>query len=500
MKHKTLWQVFTPSWIVEEILNLVWFVSWNILDKKIIDPACWDWAFLKTIIIRIIDECLNINLGKNQILDKLENFVYGIEIDKIEYNNCISNLNQIVDEKLWITNNINWKIYNDNTLQKHKDFVNYFDFVVGNPPYIRIHNLDNETREILKKYFMFSQWNIDIYVSFFEIGFKIMKENWILGFITPNSYLHNSSYKTFRKYLKQKQAIKYLIDFKANKIFDNFSTYTAISIIKFAVNESEWFEYKELVDGNIKKINYIKYKDLEDKDWSFANIEEMNFLKSLHNSKNAKVFDFFDVQYGFATLRDNIYIWNIEQEKDNLVLFNNERIEKEILYKVVKWSTYKWNLQDHKYIIFPYKKYKNRYNVIQENELQENYPKTYNYLLKNKEELLKRDIDKWSLRYEFGRSQWVQTIHNPKIVVNPLIKDSINFYELDEKTLVYSGIFIIPKKNNSNRNIIKNILNSNDFLKYIKITWKDFSGGYKSITSSQIKNFPTNEIIQKFYK
>jgi len=51
--------VFTPEWIVEEILNSVNFKNTNMLNKKIIDPACGDGAFLKVIVKRIIDFCIN---------------------------------------------------------------------------------------------------------------------------------------------------------------------------------------------------------------------------------------------------------------------------------------------------------------------------------------------------------------------------------------------------------------------------------------------------------
>jgi len=220
----------------------------------------------------------------------------------------------------------------------------------------------------------------------------------------------------------------------------------------------------------------------------------MIFLKKLYSNTNKKVSDFFDVQYGFATLRDNIYIGEIRGEKNGLVLFNDYWIEKDILHKIIKGSTYKGDSKDFKYIIFPYKIENFRYTIINEDDLAKNYPNAYKYLLDNKEELLRRDIDKRFLWYEFGRSQGIQTMHNKKIVIGTLIKDIIKYYEIDEDIFVYSGIFITRKSNKINWDIIKSILSSDNFLRYIKITGKDFSGGYKSITTNQIKNFPTNEI------
>ena len=51
------------------------------------------------------------------------------------------------------------------------------------------------------------------------MGFKMLNKNGFLGYITPNSYLHNASYNLFRAYLKHEKVVKTLIDFKANKVF-----------------------------------------------------------------------------------------------------------------------------------------------------------------------------------------------------------------------------------------------------------------------------------------
>lgn len=493
-KHKSLGQVFTPEWIVKEILDSSGFTKESLINKRIIDPACGDGAFLKIIVERIINSLLNKNVPKNKIKDYLENYVYGIEIDETEFNNCLLNLNKMIKEKLDNSIIINWKIFKDNTLTRYKEFVGFFDFVVGNPPYIRIHNLDKDTRELLKKEFMFIDGTIDIYLSFFELGFKLLNEKGVLGYISPNSYLHNSSYIGFREYLKEKRAIKRLTDFKANKVFKGFSTYTAITIINF-FEKKDYFIYQELKDGKIQEVNKINYDTLGIKDFSFSGKEEMNFLDKIYSNTNKKVSDFYDVQYGFATLRDKIFVGNVTDKKEDLVLFNDFWIENKILYKIIKGSTYKGKETEIKFVLFPYKKQDKRFIPIPEEELKKDYPNTYKYLLKNKEELLKRDIDKGASWYEFGRSQGVQTSHNEKIILSTLVNHKIHFYKLPEDVFVYSGLFIIKKKKETSWKIIEDILNSDGFYKYIQITGKDFSGGYKSVTSKQIKNYPTSLIL-----
>lgn len=490
-KHKTLGQVFTPNWIIAEILDSVGYNGENILNKYILEPSSGDGAFLLEIVNRYINVCFEQKMDVSEIKNHLETYIYGVELDEIEYYKSIQNLNNLVRERLSINENLNWRIYNQNTLNFYKNYSLFFDFIVGNPPYIRIHNLDTYTREILKQDFLFSEGTIDIYLSFFEMGLKMLKNNGFLGYITPNSYLHNSSYNLFREYLKNQKIVKTLIDFKANKVFKGFSTYTAITIISKKQIKNH-FEYKELKNDKIEFVNNINFDSLNKNDWSFTNSEDEGFLTELTKDRNSAIKDFFDVQYGFATLRDKIFISKIVNYDENLVLFNGSLVEKAILKTVIKGSRFKGKINEQEKILFPYELENKRYRVIPEEKMLNNYPNAYNYLLKNRDELKSRNMDKGAVWYEFGRSQGVQSIHHEKIVLSTLVNGQIDFYKVPEDVLMYSGLFIIKNKHFSDWSIIENTLKSEEFYKYIRLTGKDFSGGYKSITSKQIKEFKIN--------
>lgn len=489
-KHKTLGQVFTPNWIVKEILDAVDYQGEKILDKFILEPSSGDGMFLLEIVKRYIQTCKINNFSNFEIKERLEKYIYAVELDKGEYIQSLNNLDKLV-KGYDITEKINWKIFNENTLNFYKNHLVFFDFVVGNPPYIRIHNLNIETREVLKKDFKFSKGTIDIYLSFFEMGFKMLKKEGLLGYITPNSYLHNSSYQSFREFLKQEKTLKILIDFKANKIFNGYSTYTAITIFDLN-NQNDCFEYKELVNDKIELKNKVNFENLQKTDWSFTDQENENFLTELEKDKHSSVKDFFDVQYGFATLRDKIFIGKITPYDENLVYFNGQLLEKDLLKKVVKGSRFKGEINENERILFPYELVNNRYVVIEEEKLKIKYPNTYKYLSDNKNDLESRDLDKGALWYEFGRSQGIQTIHKEKIILSTLVNGQIDFYKIPKDVLMYSGLFIIKNKLFSDWKIIEDTLNSDEFYKYIRLTGKDFSGGYKSITSKQIKNFKIN--------
>lgn len=75
-------------------------------------------------------------------------------------------------------------------------------------------------------------------------------------------------------------------------------------------------------------------------------------------------------------------------------MFRGFIIETAILNPIVKGSRYKGLSDDIEYILFPYHYQNGRYVAYDEQELASNFPLAYAYLLINKSELLKRDIDK----------------------------------------------------------------------------------------------------------
>ena len=105
-------------------------------------------------------------------------------------------------------------------------YINNIDFVVGNPPYVRVHNL-NEQYKNVKQYSFCENGMTDLFIVFYEIGINMLKENGTLCYITPNSFYNSLAGNKLRNYIKEKQNMELLMDlghyqpFKAN-------TYTTI--------------------------------------------------------------------------------------------------------------------------------------------------------------------------------------------------------------------------------------------------------------------------------
>lgn len=99
-----------------------------------------------------------------------------------------------------------------------------FDAVIGNPPYVMLQNL--ETREVfdysLRK-FESAKYKIDTYQIFTEQSVKLLKENGLLGFITPNTFLKNIHSEPLRKFILNNCIIQEILLF-------NYSVFAAASV------------------------------------------------------------------------------------------------------------------------------------------------------------------------------------------------------------------------------------------------------------------------------
>jgi adenine-specific DNA-methyltransferase len=462
-------QIFTPDIIVDKMLDMLDYTGENV-KKTIFEPAFGNGAFLTKIVSRIMQYAQDIHLTEDETIALLDN-VYGVEIDANLYGQTIDTLNKQISQ---YGIHYEWKhLVNADSLTYTAPIL--FDYAVSNPPFIRVHSLSQTERDCIKNNYVFGTGNTDLYVIFFEICLNKMKPDGKMCFITPNSFLKNTSQSKFRKYLSENNLVHTIIDYGDLQIFESVLTYSAIT----------------LIDLNKKDLNTIciKMNTLQEQQSQMSvnlNVFGKNpwILSKEHfnnqNKQSKSISDLCTIQYGVATNADAVYLVSKEHFND---------FEPELLRPVIKGST----LDESKRIIFPY--YWDdttcRYYVISEHDMMHLYPKTYNYLLANKEKLLRRDMEKDCLWYQYARSQGIQNSRNTKIVLKHILSPDIRFCSCqvcDEQYVVYSGIFIVPKEGVDVSSVLK-ILTSEMFYEFVFESGKDMSGGYKSINTKIVKSF-----------
>ncbi|MBX0311509.1 MAG: Eco57I restriction-modification methylase domain-containing protein [Sulfurihydrogenibium sp.] len=154
----------------------------------------------------------------------------------------------------------NFDIFNPNTPADWFDpewmfgITDGFDITISNPPYIRQQRIKSTKLALQNQNYEVFTPKADLYVCFYEKGYRLLKEQGILTYITSNKWMRAKYGERLRKFLKEKTTILKIIDFNGHNIFKQTVIDTNIIIFKKEKpNEKHTFKFLE-IKGNTKNI------------------------------------------------------------------------------------------------------------------------------------------------------------------------------------------------------------------------------------------------------
>lgn len=345
-----------------------------------------------------------------------------------------------------------------------------FDVIIGNPPYVNTEGmhtlLPSAELEIYKKKYKTSHKQFDKYFIFIEQAINKIKENGLVCYIVPNKFFKIGAGEKLRSLIAKERMLVSLDDFGDTQLFEDKTIYS--SIILLSKEKQTAFVYssidstKKLWAGETIDTVELSSTVLNELPWRLTtDLEFLKMLKKLDTvavpiTKHADIFTGIQTS---AEQKRTYWFSDEEIISETEECYTIQRdgrtfsIEKMILrpyFKPVKKSEKKQNtysyLTTNKHIIFPYDF---TGKVIPLDELQTNYPGTYEYLVANYDILApkgiilggKRDVkyataDTW---YRYGRHQALTAFNNRrKLIVGILSKEPM--YALDTNDyLIASG-------------------------------------------------------------
>jgi len=469
--------VFTPEWVVDFMVEEVLSGRKISGNEKILDAGCGEGIFA-TIAAQKFSK-----LSGKKIEKVIENNIYFVDISKEYTEKTKQNLQKLSKTKIKKYNSIT----SDFCFLK---FDKSFDFIIGNPPYVRIQNLNDRKEQLQANYITASNGSIDLYFCFFEQALRLLSKNGKIVFITPNSHFYSAAGKNLRNLILP--YLTKIINFDHHQVFRDATAYTAITFLQ--KEKTINFLYTENFKSDFNNLEYkkISAQHIKSERWEFFDEKFSDRIIKL-SKKYATLQEIADIHYGIATLKDDVYIFSPENQDKKYFYLENFKIEKNICVPIIKASTYKGQNQNL-FLIFPYKNEK----IIIRNIFQKNYPEAYKYFLQKKDVLENRDKGggkNYEEFYAFGRNQGLRTSFGRKIITSTMnIAPRFHVIE-DEKTSFYAGYCVKPKNNISLYDLCK-ALNSNLMKEYIKSVSKSYCGGYKSYAKSFLKDF----VHPQFYK
>ena len=314
-------QYFTPKIIANFMINLADIDT----NSRILEPSSGKGIFLEVFESRNYKNVLAYEIDKDLILDKFS----GVTVNE-------SYVDAKIDEK--------------------------FDLIIGNPPYIRWKNLEDELKQELSKNHLWNKYFnslCDYSYIFILKSIEHLKECGQLIFITPEYWLNTTHSKTLRNYMVQNGYFEKIYHFNETPIFDNVTV--SIIIFKFVksknkksfIDITKYYAHKKIDSYLLQKLKdkeKIKFSEYieapsfkEYENWLLAPIDEKNEMavfesKCKENSATEEALFSFETKY--TTIGDICDIGNgLVSGLDKAFQLNGEQVtenEKKHQLKVVK--------------------------------------------------------------------------------------------------------------------------------------------------------------------
>ena len=262
-ERKQLGEFYTPTAIIDLILDSVGYTADAPLEREdhdLLDPACGSGGFIVRAARRLLKRLDRKGVPADEAIEIVRQRLHGFDINPFACHIAeINLLFQIIDKyQTAKAENPNYtldgfNIYQTDSLrtenqlsltalqssevrQYHEERREVdrlkqrddYQFVVGNPPYVRIQNIPNGPARAEYDEYDVSIWNYDLSVLFFRKAGDWLREGGQVGFITSNKFIPSRYGREIRPYLAQNFQFKYLLDFGDHDVFETPQAYPMI--------------------------------------------------------------------------------------------------------------------------------------------------------------------------------------------------------------------------------------------------------------------------------
>ncbi len=225
--------VFTRRWVVELILDLVGYASErDLATLRAIEPACGSGAFLGPMVERLSHSC---RLHGRKISEAVA-AIRACDLKPAH----VSESRGVVEERLladgWAVDEAHalardWVAHDDFLLGVHE--VATADFVVGNPPYIRLEAVPALRSEAYRRACSTMGGRSDVYVGFFEVGLNALRPGAALGFICADRWMRNQYGQRLRSMVTAQFSVEAVIEMHDVDAFDEeVSAYPSVTVLR----------------------------------------------------------------------------------------------------------------------------------------------------------------------------------------------------------------------------------------------------------------------------
>jgi hypothetical protein len=342
-------------------------------------------------------------------MGKKEKAVWNKKVSQLteETKKLETEIEEIKANKIY-ENAFEWRFEFPEVLNDNGDFIG-FDVVIGNPPYIRVQDLQHNLIDYYKSTFVVAHKRIDISILFIELGHKILSSKGYLSYITSNQFLKAEYGRGIREFLKGHLEVN--IDYSKVSVFDGLATYVSVFLI--TKEKGNIVNYYLINNTDETPSNFAQFNanNLSAEPWDF-NTDQTLKTKIFGNKKTLN--DIANFTYGVITGLDKAFL----VPSDLAVELG---LENEITKKFIRPQNYKkYNVFSQTYsLVYPY--YSDN-SIIPQTELSSKFPNCFKFLSQFKTELENRKDSRTTIKekgiewYSIMRRVDIKEIDTQKII------------------------------------------------------------------------------------
>ncbi|MEU2873892.1 Eco57I restriction-modification methylase domain-containing protein [Streptomyces olivoreticuli] len=225
-------EVFTRAWVVELILDLLGYTAdTDLCALRLVEPACGGGAFLTVVASRISASC---HVHERPITDAIDAVrAFDLLGRNIQQSRML--VTETLQEEGWEPKDARkvataWVNQGDYLLQSDAD--HRADYVVGNPPYIRLEDVPDDRMAAYRRACSTMGGRADIYIGFYEVALRSLNPDGQLGFICADRWMRNQYGQRLRQLVTKHFSMDLaLVMHDVDAFDDQVSAYPAITLI-----------------------------------------------------------------------------------------------------------------------------------------------------------------------------------------------------------------------------------------------------------------------------